>query len=828
MRGKPEIVRILQEEERLKTTSTSNGKEKSYNAASVNLTNIQSSVLLQESATQKNNDIKDIEERYKIIFENYAVAITLADQNERIISWNSYTEELFNMSEKELFMCPVKSLYPVEEWERIRRENVRQRGIKYRMETRMLKKNGEIFDVELSLCILRSGEGKNAGSIGIIKDISKLKKTERLLKDSEERYRTIFENSAVGIMLTDENERIISWNKEAERLLDMGSSDLYLKPVSSLYPEDEWLRIRSENIREKGTHLHIESKMYKKNQDIIDVAVSLSVLKNYEGKVIGSIGVIKDITAQKQMQRLLEESERKFKQLYEYAPVPYHTLSPDGIITNVNDKWCQILGYSKDEVIGRSIFEFIDPAEQDDARSSFKNKIQNKDRYTGGHERTLITRTGNKHVFIINDFLSFNDDGCVVSVHTTMEDITERKQHEETIRQSEEKYRAIFDLSPQTILLFDKVGFLVAANPRLKDWLGYKPEEVIGRRLMDLPFLSVDSKNTLDKDFSLWNEGKVTPAFELEFLSKIGEKKTGLLSENTIRDSKANIIGHLIMISDVTERRREWDSIVKSEEKYRVLAETSADGVFTLDSLGRLTYINPSFEQIIGRRKSEMLATLFRNYLSESSVYLFQQLFIDVRQSQRPVRNVELDLIHNDGYEVPVEANIAPLIIDGCFTGLECTIRDITERKKVELELRKSDQLKTEFMNIAAHELKSPVTPIKGYLELIIDDADTSEKIRNWAKICYRNADRLLNLVNDILDVSRLETDTMRFTMERIDTKKLLEHASQDMRLAVEKKNLRFITEIPPDLPFILGDFNRLSQVLKNLLTNSIKFTDNG
>jgi signal transduction histidine kinase len=131
-------------------------------------------------------------------------------------------------------------------------------------------------------------------------------------------------------------------------------------------------------------------------------------------------------------------------------------------------------------------------------------------------------------------------------------------------------------------------------------------------------------------------------------------------------------------------------------------------------------------------------------------------------------------------------------------------------------------------MNIAAHELKSPVTPIKGYLDLIISDKETSEKIKSWAKVSLRNSERLLNLVNDILDVSRLDTDTMRFEMERLDVVEILDEIAEDMKPVVENKNLKFIIKIPRDLPNIMGDRHRLPQVLKNLFVNAIKFTDNG
>ena len=153
---------------------------------------------------------------------------------------------------------------------------------------------------------------------------------------------------------------------------------------------------------------------------------------------------------------------------------------------------------------------------------------------------------------------------------------------------------------------------------------------------------------------------------------------------------------------------------------------------------------------------------------------------------------------------------------------------DVSARRRIEDELKKSERLKTEFMNIAAHELKSPVTPIKGYLDLIISDKNADEQIKNWAKVSLRNAERLLRLVNDILDVSRLDTDTMRFDMEKLNTVEILRELAEDMKASIEGKGLEFIVNIPDELPHLMGDKHRLSQVLKNLLVNAIKFTDNG
>jgi len=962
MKDEPEIVKELREEEKLgKFCSQSLGifaalqitEETSDEVPDKTIYNAENDA----KRTEKDFELGSIEEKYRAIFENYAIAITLADEKERIVSWNKYAEELLNMNEKDLFMTPIESLYPPEEWVRIRSEHVRRKGIKYRMETKMIRKDQGIFDVEISLCTLKGAEGKIVGSVGIIKDITELKKTERKLIESEHRYRTIFENSAVAITLTDENERIISWNKYAEDLLHMDKSDLYMKLVSSLYPTEEWKKIRSENVRQKGMQHHMETRVLKKNSELIDVDLSLSVLKNHEGKIIGSIGVIKDITERKKIERALRYEHNLLQSLLDNIPDSIYFKDDKNRFIKVNKAKAMHSNVAPEEMVGKTDFDFL-PEEQ--ARKAFEDdeQMRRTGRFIINKIEKLTSPNRSERWVSVTKTPRYNETGEIIGTMGISRDITELKKANDEIKKSEKKYRNLFETAIDPIVVVDKNGFFVDVNQQVIKLLGYSKKELIGKKFSETGILTGENLSSALNNFFRRMEREKIPPYEIEVITKNGEiipaeinanplyedkkivgdliilrdlrerykrreaeedliesekkfrdifdatsdfllyldpkgiildinntaanmiglkkeKLVGkplseikgvfsrddmkkhleaigkvvrgekindyeseLIAKNDIRyrflfsnDSiieKGEIKGILIRGRDVTQRQRAWDELVKLEEKYRVLAETSADGVLTIDPLGRLTYMNPSFEKICGRRKSQILATIFREYLSEDSVYLFQQISIDARNKDEKIENVELGLVHIDGHVVPIEVNIAPLKKENEFAGMVCTVRDITMRKRIEDELKKSERLKTEFMNIAAHELKSPVTPIKGYLDLIISDKDASEKIKNWARISLRNSERLLKLVNDILDVSRLDSDTMRFDMEKLSPVEVLDEIVEDIKPAVDYKKLSFITNIPRDLPSIIGDRYRLSQVLKNLLVNAVKFTDNG
>ncbi|HEY0087796.1 MAG TPA: PAS domain S-box protein, partial [Candidatus Lokiarchaeia archaeon] len=362
MKDEPDIIKELRKEERsgkLKNSGIKNDIDdykENYEKSFDGTVNVFEKPIKEEI---KDFSIEDIEERYRVIFENYAIAITLADEKERIVSWNKYAEELLNMDEKDLYMKSVGSLYPSEEWTKIRKEDIRQKGMRHKLETRIIRKNREPLDVEISLSVLKGKDGKIVGSIGIIRDISKLKNTERKLIESEERYKTIFDNSAVAITLTDENENIISWNKYAEQLLEMNDSDLYMKPVGSLYPPEEWAKIRKENVRQKGMQHHLETKIIRKNNELVDVDISLSVLKNHEGIIIGSIGVIKDTTQQKKIERELEYKHNLLQSLLDNIPDSIYFKDENNRFIKVNKAKAKHSNTTPEEMINKTDLDFF-------------------------------------------------------------------------------------------------------------------------------------------------------------------------------------------------------------------------------------------------------------------------------------------------------------------------------------------------------------------------------------------------------------------------------------------------------------------------------------
>jgi len=820
----PDIVKKLREEEKkgLLNSKTDYFPEENIEKNEDNLIN-----LIEESDKNISNSIKirDFEEGYKKIFENYFVGITIADEKERIISWNRYAEHILGMDEKDLFLRNVSTLYPPDEWDKIRSENIRQKGMKYKMETKMIKKNNEIFDVEISLCILKGAKGKTIGSIGIINDITTKKKIEEKLILKQYLLEALLENIPDSIYFKDKKGKYTKVNKEKASKLNKTSEEIIGKTDYDIYPEEE----AEINIQDDEKVLNNGEKIINKIHSITDfkgekhwISVTKVPRYNKKNEIIGLIGIDREITD-------IKESEEKYKNLFETAIDPILIIDKEGRFTEINKQITKKLGYSKKDLIGKKFYEIniLDEKSREKTMSKFKQRLQGKT--INPYEVTVISKKGEAIPAEINAS-KLTKKGEITGELVIIRDLRERhrsKQMERELTESEKKFRDIFDATSDFLIYLEKDIILDINNAALEK-LELKKGEVIGKKISSLREQFTDEgikkhMQAIDKAI----KGEKVTEYETEINTKEDIIYEYLFSIDSIRYDK-KIKGIIIRGRDVTQRQHAWNELVRLEEKYRILAETSADGVITIDPLGRLTYINPSFEKMIKRSKGKVLATPFKDLLSEDSVYFFQELIINARKKKEKIENVELELVFPKGDVIPIEMNISPVEKNKEFSGMVCTIRDITERRRIENELKKSERLKTEFMNIAAHELKSPVTPIKGYLDLIISDQKTSKQVKDWAKVSLRNAERLLRIVNDILDVSRLDTDTMRFDMEKVVTREILDEIVEDMKPVVENKGLKFITDIPKDLPNIMGDKYRLSQVFKNLLVNAVKFTDNG
>jgi len=241
-------------------------------------------------------------ERYSALVENIADAVF--EVKKGVITWcNDKVVDILGYSAEELIGKELKGFFPGD----IILPDAQDGDWCTSGSTVLKRSDGQIIHIEYSISQVVGKEPVEV--IAVLRNVTERKKALDKAKMAEENYRTIFENTAVAITVTDVDENIVAWNKLAEKLLGMNKDDLYMKPVKSLYPEEEWQKIRLQNVRQKGMQYHMETKVIRKDKQIIDVDLSVNVLKDFDGKVTGSIGVMSDLTEIMRCKTLKEEWE---------------------------------------------------------------------------------------------------------------------------------------------------------------------------------------------------------------------------------------------------------------------------------------------------------------------------------------------------------------------------------------------------------------------------------------------------------------------------------------------------------------------------------------
>jgi len=282
--------------------------------------------------------------------------------------------------------------------------------------------------------------------------------------------------------------------------------------------------------------------------------------------------------------------------------------------------------------------------------------------------------------------------------------------------------------------------------------------------------------------------------------------------------------------------------VIDTTALYKNIVERSPDGIITMNLEGVVTSCNNAAATQFGFPKDELLGKTFINIglLETPNILKYQEIFSSTLRDE-VVEPLEIDLIRKDGSSFLAEIRINSLKENSRIIGVQVITRDITVQKQAEEELKKSkqrielqniklkklDELKSNFLNVTSHELRTPITPIKGYLQMLLKQkiGYITEEQKKILKIIQRNTNRLDHLIQDLLDVSRLESGTMKFIPEKTDVRVLLRETVETMQASADLKNIKINTELKDYMPELTIDKERIKQVIMNLLSNAIKFS---
>ncbi len=399
-----------------------------------------------------------------------------------------------------------------------------------------------------------------------------------------------------------------------------------------------------------------------------------------------------DITDRKQAEEALRQSEEQYRNILESIDEGVYEVDLAGNFTFVNETVCRVLGYSKNELIGMNNRQYADKANAKKLFEAF-NKVYRTGESSREFGYEVTRKDGAKRYFDTSISLRKDPSGNPIGFRGVMQDVTDRRQTDEALRQSEERYRNILESIRDGYSESDLAGHFTFVNDATCRHLGYTRDELIGinyRQYAD----EENAKKIKQAYTEVYRTGMPIEAKELELTRKDGSKAIYEISASLMRDSEGKPIGFQGTSRDVTQRKKSEEALRQSEEKYRTILESMAEGYFEVDLPGNFTFVNDAECRNLGySSKGELIGVNNRQYTDKENAKKLYQAFNQVYKTGEQAKGLIYEFIRRDGTKAFNELSVS-LIRDpeGKPVGFRGTARDITDRKKAEDELKRSEE----------------------------------------------------------------------------------------------------------------------------------------
>jgi len=645
--------------------------------------------------------LRESEERFRTAFEDAPIGVALVGLDMRYLRVNHALCEMLGYPQEELLKKTSPEIIHPDDHE-VSAERVRQvleEGLDgYTIQRRYIRGDGRVAWNLTSVSLIRNPEGEPGHFVCLHQDVTERKEAEEALRESEERYRAVMEQSMESIWLFDpDSKEILESNAAFQELLGYTAEELRGMTVYDLVPrgrEDIDENIRR-NILQRARDIS-ERKYRRKDDSLVDVETTVTVIP-YEGREV-LCAVARDVTERKKAEEELKESEERYRQLVEKSPETIAILS-EGKIVFMNAAGTELAGMDDpEELTGKPYLDFVHPDFRETVRTRVERALEGEPAEL--FEEKLLRPDGSAiDVEAVAIPTTYEGNPAVQSI---IRDITERKEAEEKLRQSEERFRSLVQNATDIITVLEADGTIRYESPAIERILGYELGERLGKNALDYihPEDVERVKDSLAKAKD--NPAETQEAVEFRIQHKDGSwrhvevTRTNLLNDPAVEGIVSNV-------RDITERRQAEVKLREAEEKYRSIFENAVEGIYQSTPEGRFISVNPALARIFGYSSpEEMIATLTN---------IGHQLYVDPDQRDEFVRLVEENheatelesrIYRKDGSIAWVSENARAVRDDeGELLHYEGFFEDITERKEVEESLRKSEEGLAEAQRMA-------------------------------------------------------------------------------------------------------------------------------
>ncbi|HXA15807.1 MAG TPA: PAS domain S-box protein [Thermoanaerobaculia bacterium] len=503
--------------------------------------------------------------------------------------------------------------------------------------------------------------------------------------------------------------------------------------------------------------------------------------------------------------------------------------TPDGKVLYWNREAESVFGYSAAEAVGQPLATLIVPAGHQDLYLRFRREALEKGHST--FETTRKRKDGSLVHAVVTNKVIQDEHGQPELIVTTQKDVT----HLKVLRDAklvEAKFRDLLESTPDAIIMANESGRIVLANSQAEALFGYERGELLGHLVELLLPSRYRGGHVAHRSgyFAHPRTRSMGAGLELYGLRKDGTEFPVEISLSPLKTDEGTLV--MSAIRDISVQKR-------AEQKFRGLLESAPDAMVIANRAGEIVLVNAQTERLFGYPREELLGKKVEILVPERfrGVHPGHRTgFFNAPRPRSMGEGLQLHGLRRDGSEFPVEISLSPLETEE-GTLVSSAIRDITDRRGIErslqeknAELERANQAKDRFLASMSHELRTPLNGIIGFAEFLADGKPgaVNDKQKEYLGDILNSGRHLLHLINDMLDLVKIQAGKADLCLERFSLREEINEVCAGVRPIAEAKRIDVRIDVAPDLDFVTLDRQRFRQILYNLLSNALKFTDEG
>ena len=673
---------------------------------------------------------------------------------------------------------------------------------------------------------------------------------------SEKLFSDTMIESLPGILyFYDQQGRFLRWNRNFETVSGYSAAEISGMHPLDFFQENERSRMANQirEVFQRGEST-IEALFLTRNRRAIPYFFTgRRVTINGLACLVG-VGI--DVAERREAEQALTASENHLRAIFEQAPLGIAVVdTTTGEFRKVNPQFCKIAGYSGEELLSMSYRDITHPDDLAGDIESLQPLLAGRQQVIQREKRYL--RKDGTVVWVRLTYVLLSGGTEADRQHISLaEDITARKEAEDRLADSERKYRELVELANSIILRWDSDGRITFLNEFGQRFFGYTAKEIIGRHVTET---IVPPTETGGRDLQrLMVQICANPtAFERnvnENIKRNGERVSIAWTNKIVVNATGQALEILSIGTDITESTRANEALRSKEEQFRLIMDNLADLVAVLDRNGKRLYNSPSYRRILGDPDSLLGSSSFEQVHPEDELRVREAFQETVRTGAG--HRLEYRLIDSSGRARHIESQ-GSVIRDaqGVVTQVLVVSRDFTDRRQAEEAIRElnaslerrvaertaelaverdraeaADRTKSAFLATMSHELRTPLNSIIGFTGILFQGLAgplNPEQTKQLGMV-RGSARHLLELINDVLDISKIEAGQLDLRTERFDFAASLERVAASIQPMASKKGLSLDISISPAVGEMENDRRRVEQILLNLLNNAVKFTYQG